>query len=151
MNIKLAYYSKTGHSKKIAEAVGEALSIKPMNIEDNPSVFGADLLFIVGGIYNGLCASEMIRFGEKLKPAMAQRVALITSSAFRKDTQHRLSMILKSNYIEVLGECMVRGAFTVISMGHPNRQDYNTAIDFAEKTIADLEGSSATDNREGGA
>ncbi|MBN1776413.1 MAG: hypothetical protein JW817_08120 [Clostridiales bacterium] len=150
MNVKLAYYSKTGHSRKIAEAVGKALSIKPLNIEDNPSVFGADLLFIVGGIYNGLSASEMIRFGEKLKPAMAQRVAIITSSAFRKDTQNRLSMILKSNYIEVLGECMVRGAFTVISMGHPNNQDYSTAIDFAKKTMEELEGTSASDDEERG-
>ncbi|MBN1775711.1 MAG: hypothetical protein JW817_04515 [Clostridiales bacterium] len=139
MNIKLVYYTKTGHSRKIAEAVGKELAIEPLDIADNPTLFGADILFIVGGIYNGVSAGEMIQFGEKLRPAMAQRVAIITSSAFRKDTQQQLSMTLKSNYIEVIGECLVRGAFTVISMGHPNKQDYNTAVEFAKNLIQEFE------------
>lgn len=139
MNIKLVYYTKTGHSRKIAEAVGKELAIEPLDIADNPTLFGADILFIVGGIYNGVSAGEMIQFGEKLRPAMAQRVAIITSSAFRKDTQQQLSMTLKSNYIEVVGECLVRGAFTVISMGHPNKQDYNTAVEFAKNLIQEFE------------
>jgi len=139
MNIKLVYYTKTGHSRKIAEAVGNELAIEPLDIADNPTLFGADILFIVGGIYNGVSAGEMIQFGEKLRPAMAQRVAIITSSAFRKDTQQQLSMTLKSNYIEVVGECLVRGAFTVISMGHPNKQDYNTAVEFAKNLIQEFE------------
>lgn len=148
MNIKLVYYTKTGHSKKIAEAVGKALSLEPHNIADDPKIFGTDLLFIVGGIYNGVSAGEMIQFGEKLRPAMAQHVAIITSSAFRKDTQQQLSMTLKSNYIEVIGECMVRGAFTVISMGHPNKEDYNTAIEFANNLIEELSGEPGSESAE---
>jgi flavodoxin len=139
MNIKLVYYTKTGHSKKIAEAVGKALSLEPHNIADDPKIFGTDLLFIVGGIYNGVSAGEVVQFGEKLRPAMTQKVAIITSSAFGKDTQQQLSMTLKSNYIEVVGECMVRGGFTIISMGHPNKQDFNTATDFAKNLIQELE------------
>ncbi len=140
MNIKLVYFSKTGHSKKIAEAVGKELAVEPLDIADNPTLFGADLLFIVGGIYNGVSAAEVIQFGEKLRPAMAQRVAIITSSAFRKDTQQQLSMTIKSNYIEVVGECLVRGAFAVISMGHPNKQDFMTAIEFANSRIREIDG-----------
>ena len=142
MNIKLAYYTKTGHSRKIAEAIGIAFSIEPMNIEDNSTIYGADILIIVGGIYNGVSSDELIQFAKRLKPSMAQRVAIITSSAFRKDNQEKLALILKSNYIEVLGECEVRGAFTVISMGHPNRMDFNTAIEFIGRFVDELEGES---------
>jgi len=143
MNIKLAYYTKTGHSRKIAEAIGEAFSIEPMNIEDNATIFGADILILVGGIYNGLSSESMIRFAEKLKPTMAQRVAIITSSAFGKDTQEKLALTLKNNYIEVLGECIVKGSFAVISLGRPNKKDYNTAIEFAGRFVEELGGEPA--------
>lgn len=142
MNVKIVYFSKTGHSKKIAEAVGEALSVDVLNIEDKPSLFAVDLLIIVGGIYNGLSAPEVLQFGEKLKPSMTQRAAIITSSAFRKDSQDRLSLTLKSNYIEVMGECIVRGSFAIISMGSPNRKDFDVAIQFTSDIIADIEGAS---------
>jgi len=148
MNIKVVYFTKTGHSKKIAAAIGEALSVEPMSIDDNPSIFGVDLLFIVSGIYNGVSAPEVIQFGEKLKPSMAQRVAIVTSSSFGKDTQQKLSLTMKGNYIEVLGECIVRGSFAVISMGHPNKKDFNTAIDFAIRTIELVEGPSESEPNE---
>ena len=142
MNIKLAYYTKTGHSRKIAEAIGEAFSIEPMNIEDNATIFGADILILVGGIYNGLSSESMIRFAEKLKPTMAQRVAIITSSAFGKDTQEKLALTLKNNYIEVLGECIVKGSFAVISLGRPTRKTI-TAIEFAGRFLEELGGEPA--------
>lgn len=143
MNIKLAYYTKTGHSRKIAEAIGKAFSIEPMNIEDNATIFGADILILVGGIYNGLSSESMIRLAEKMKPAMAQRVAIITSSAFGKDTQEKLALTLKNNYIEVLGECIVKGSFTVISLGRPNKKDYNKAIEFVGRFVEELGGEPA--------
>lgn len=135
MKIQIAYLSKTGHSKEIAKAIGKALNIKPMNIADKPSIFGADLLFIVGGIYLGESHALMLKFAESIKPANAQRVAIITSCSSKKDTQKRLNTELKKNYIEILGECVVQGAFLLMGIGHPNKEDFDTAVAYAQKTV----------------
>jgi flavodoxin len=135
MKIQIAYLSKTGHSKEIAKAVGKALNIKPVNIADNPSIFGTDLLFVIGGIYMGASHSLMLKFGEKTKPANTQRVAIITSCSSKKDSQKSLITALKKNYVEILGECIVQGAFLLMGAGHPNQEDYDTAVAYAQKTV----------------
>lgn len=140
MNIKIAYLSKTGHSKKIAQAVGDELGVEPMNIADRPTIFGADLLFIIGGVYYGDCDSEMAGFGEKMKPVNAQKVALITSCSSNKDTMSKLISSLKNNYIEIVGDLMIPGAFLLVNFGHPNKGDIENAVAFARKTVDRVEG-----------
>ena len=140
MNIKIAYLSKTGHSKKIAQAVGQELGIDPLNIADNPTIFGTDLLIIIGGVYYGDCDPEMAEFGAKIKPVNAQKVALITSCSSKKDTLSKLISSLKANYVEIVGECMVPGAFLLMNFGHPNKQDIETTVAFARKIVDRIEG-----------
>jgi len=140
MNIKIVYLSKTGHSKKIAQAIGQELGIEPLNISDNPTVFGADLLIIAGGVYYGDCDPELAEFGAKIKPVNAQKVALITSCSSKKDTLSKLIASLKGNYIEIVGDCIIPGAFLLVNFGHPNKQDIETAVAFARKTVDRIEG-----------
>lgn len=140
MNIKIAYLSKTGHSKKIAQAIGQELEIEPLNIADNPTIFGSDLLIIVGGVYYGDCDPEMAEFGERIKPVNAQKVVLITSCSSKKDTMSKLIARLKSNYIEILGDHIVPGAFLLVSLGHPNKGDIKKAVAYARRTVDRLEG-----------
>ncbi len=140
MNIKIAYLSKTGHSKKIAQAIGRELEIEPLNIEDNPTIFGSDLLIIVGGVYYGDCDPAMAEFGAKIKPVNAQKVILITSCSSKKDTMSKLIATLKNNYIEILGDYIVPGAFLLVNFGHPNKDDINKAVSYARKTVDRLEG-----------
>lgn len=140
MNIKIAYLSKTGHSKKIAQAIGKELGIEPLNIEDNPTIFGVDLLFIAGGVYYGDCDPALAEFGAKIKPVNAQKVALITSCSSKKDTLSKLIASLKGNYIEIVGEHMIPGAFLLMNFGHPNKADIEETVVFARKTVNKLEG-----------
>lgn len=140
MNIKIAYLSKTGHSKKIAQAISKELGIDPLNIADNPTIFGSDLLFIIGGVYYGDCDPEMAEFGAKIKPVNAQKVVLITSCSSKKDTMSKLIATLKTNYIEILGDHIVPGAFLLVSLGHPNKEDIENAVAYARKTVDRLEG-----------
>ena len=43
-NVKVVYATKTGHSRKIAQAVAKELNVEPMNIKENPQLKGVDLL-----------------------------------------------------------------------------------------------------------
>ncbi|MCE5255922.1 MAG: flavodoxin domain-containing protein, partial [Spirochaetaceae bacterium] len=60
MKTAIIYFSKTGHSKKIAKAVSEALHIQAEDIRTNPKLSDIDLLFVAGGIYAGKSNPAMI-------------------------------------------------------------------------------------------
>jgi len=128
----IVYATLTGHSKKIAEAIGQALGIKAVNISALPSLEKSDLLFIVGGIYGGKSLPALLRFVKTLDPGNVNRTALLTSSA-RGQKQDHVRALLREKGIEVLDEFLCPGSFLFLSMGHPNKTDLQEAIDFALK------------------
>jgi hypothetical protein len=60
------YATKTKHSQKLAQAIGNAFNIKAENVSDNPVQRETDILFIVGGIYGGESLPELLAFMKKL-------------------------------------------------------------------------------------
>lgn len=73
MNSSVIYFSKTGHSKKLAEAIGKEINIPVTNINTNEKIKEADLLFIVGGIYAGKSAPEMIKYISSLDNSQGEK------------------------------------------------------------------------------
>ena len=134
MEIALIYQTKTGHSKKIANAIVENLQIKAEDIKTNPILNQVDLLFIVGGIYGGQSLPELISYVNNLDSTMVKKVALITSSAGKTVKQASIRDILVENNIEVLEEEFVcQGSFLVVGFRHPNKADIDAAIAYAKE------------------
>jgi len=134
MKIALIYQTKTGHSKKIANAIAENLQIQAEDIKTNPKLNQVDLLFIVGGIYGGQSLPELISYVNNLDSTMVKKVALITSSAGKTVKQASIRDILVKNNIEVLEEEFVcQGSFLVVGFRHPNKADIDAAISYAKE------------------
>ena len=53
MNIKVVYHSRTGNTKKIAEAIAESVSASVETISENIKVDAIDILFLGDGVYAG--------------------------------------------------------------------------------------------------
>lgn len=135
MKTAILYRSMTGHSKKIAKAIGEALSVMPLDIKQKPILKDVDLAFVVGGIYSDKSLPDMIDFITTLSGV--KEVALITSSMTDKVGQDELRVLLEKNNISVLKEeyrCL--GNFLFMKMGHPNKSEIAGAVDFAKKILA---------------
>jgi flavodoxin len=47
MNISVKFHSTTGNTRKVAEAISEAVSVSPEQILENSTIDAVDLLFIV--------------------------------------------------------------------------------------------------------
>jgi len=134
MNASLLYLSRTGHSRRIAEAIAAELRIPAQSIQANPKLGGVDLLFIVGGIYAGKSDPRMVEYVEKLDSSMVKRVVLITSCASRKNGQDTVRDALVRNGIQVAPEEFIcRGSFLFVGAGHPNAKDIDDAISFVRK------------------
>lgn len=136
MNIEIIYYSKTGHSQKIAKAIGASIGVEPKNIKNNPVLEEVDLLFVVGGIYSSRTSPELQSFminnpGTKIKNAV-----LITSCMSKVMGQNEIRAVMKLNGINVEQEEFIcQGSFLFFGKGHPNDEDIEKAVAFANRMV----------------
>lgn len=135
IKLGISYATKTRHSKKLAQAVGNALNIPAENVSDNLLSKEADLLFIVGGIYGGESLSELLTFVKSLDRKKIKSVILITSCASKKQGQDTVRKILQDKGINVVDEFICQGSFLFFKIGHPNKDDIQEVVDFAVKSV----------------
>jgi flavodoxin len=134
----LVYFSRTGHSKRIAKAIAEALQITALDVESEPLLDEVDLLFIVGGIYGGASSPELKAYAEGLSRSSVKKAALITSCLNRIHRQSMIREILTRKGIDVApDEFVCRGSFLFFGLGHPSKEEIDAAVSFAKRAAAE--------------
>ncbi|NLD60027.1 MAG: hypothetical protein GX647_10275 [Clostridiales bacterium] len=128
--IRIVFATRTGHSKKLAEAIGRALNIRAESVASKPDIKDVDLLFIVGGIYGGNSMPELLSLVDRLGGGVGS-VALVTSCASKKQRQEAVRKRLEQKGIPVVDEMVCRGSFLFLGIGHPNDADLAEAERFA--------------------
>jgi flavodoxin len=133
MKIAVIYYSKTGHSRKIAMAVAGGLGVQAQSVSANLVLNSVDLLFVVGGIYGGKSDPKLLKYLATLSKSQVKRAALITSSMSRS-RQDMARNTLYINGIEVVSdEYILQGSLLFFGLGHPNSREIAGALAFAKK------------------
>ena len=136
MNSSVIYVSKTGHSKKIAEALGKELHIPVVNVVSNPEIKATDLLFIVAGIYGGKSDPKLLEYVGNLDSTKVKKAVLITSCTSKTNKQDMVREILKKKGIEVHSdEFICQGSFLFFGLGHPNAADITRAVSFSKEIL----------------
>lgn len=136
MKTAVLYVSKTGHSKKLGEAIAKELNITAFNMKSNPKLNGIDLLFLVGGIYGGQSAPDLLEYVKTIDNTMVKKVVLVTSCASKQTKQNAVRDLLKEKNIEVSEEEFIcQGSFLVMGWGHPNKIDISNAVSFAKEIV----------------
>lgn len=134
MKTSIIYASKTGHSKKLANAIAKELNTTALNVSSNPKLEKIDLLFVVGGVYGGVSLPELLNYIKTLDNTMVKKVALVTSSASKVVKQDEVRKLLNEKNIEVLkDEYTCQGGFLLLGFTHPNKTDIENAVSFARK------------------
>ncbi|MDF1616910.1 flavodoxin domain-containing protein [Petrocella sp. FN5] len=135
MKTQVLYATMTGHSKKIAHAIAKNLDTKAHDLKDDPIIPNCDLLLIVSGIYSGEAKPELLNYVKNLSPTLIKKVALITSST-RNSAQGSLRQTLVDTGINVEPEeYLCQGGFLFKAMGHPNKDEIEGAVVFAQKLV----------------
>ena len=133
MNISVIYYTKLGHSKKIAQAIANELGVKAQDIRENPEIKDVDLLYIVSGIYGGKSAPGLLEFLKTLDGQQIKRAYLLTSSGGKTTRAAEVRTVLTELGIPVVEEEFTcQGAIFLFGMGHPNKTDIQNAIQFVQ-------------------
>ena len=136
MNVQIIYDSKTGHTKKLAEAMAKKLGIEAVKFAPGVKVENVDLLFIGSGIYASKFTDEFNAFLKTLDQTNVKRAALFITNLPGKLNDLPIVETLKSNNIVVEKEVYVcKGQFLFLSRKHPNAEDLIGAATFAKRVL----------------
>lgn len=134
MDCQVIYFSKTGNTKKVAEAIASELNLEAEDIKDaklNENV----LVFLGSGCYGGKPAKSMIRFIED-NNFKSRNVALFGTSGEGQGTGVRkMENMLKVKEAHIKGKFFCKGKIFLINLGRPNDKDLNEAKKFAKNII----------------
>ncbi|NTU89277.1 MAG: hypothetical protein HGA54_05125 [Actinobacteria bacterium] len=137
MNCRLIYFTKTGHSKKIAEAIAREIGIEAEDIKTKPKLENVDLLLIVGGIYGGASDPETLAYFESIETGKVKKAALITSCVSKVMKQDAIRKSLQGKGVDVIpNEFICQGNFLLFGFGHPDATDIANAVAHAKKLVA---------------
>ena len=135
MKTAIRYYSKFGHTEKMANIVGELTNTRPqlatVRLEEP-----VDTLYLGSGVFLGKVDSSIVEFINTLTPDMVKRVVCFGSSAIIKSPVPQMRELLQARGITVSEkEFSCRGSMGPVHMGHPNKKDLDEFRQFILTTL----------------
>ncbi len=135
MKIAVRYYTKTGNTKRLAEAVAEAAGVQALPLSC-PVDEEVDILFLGNSYYAFSIDPEVRGFISKLDRNKVGRIVNFGSAAMLNSTLKKVKAEAEKVGIPVDDrEFHCRGEFKGIHKGRPNAEDLKTAADFARAVI----------------
>lgn len=136
MNINIIYQTKTGHTEKLAKALGDVLNVEPINICEPHILNETDLLFVGTGIYGGKPDEALLDYLYNLPNNKIKGAAIFSSSASKSDNTELIVNILRQKGIEVLNKRFhCSGQFLIFKWGHPDKADIKNIKEFARMVL----------------
>ena len=136
MKIAVRYYTKTGNTKRLAEAIAEAVGAEALPIS-TPVTEPVDILFL-GNSYSAFSIDPEVRdFVKGLDKNMVGRIVNFGSAAMLNSTYKKVKAEAYKVGIKMdEREFHCKGEFKGLHKGKPDESDRKAAAEFARKIIA---------------
>ena len=135
MKTAIRYYSKFGHTTKMANIVGELTNTRP-ELATVRLTEPVDTLYLGAGVFLGKVDNNIVEFIKTLSPDMVKRVVCFGSSAIIKSPVPQMRKLLEARGITVSEkEFTCRGSMGPVHSGHPNKKDLDNFRQFIISTI----------------
>lgn len=131
MNIAVTYYSKTGHTKKVAETIAKAAGCSAADIAGYKKAAPVDLMFIGGAIYGGALETTLAAFISGLDPKDVGSVVLFSTYIKEANAIGLMKQLLAEKGIPVKDVFSCKGQFLLFNRKRPNAADLEEAAKFA--------------------
>jgi len=138
MKVHVVYFSQTGNTKKVADAIAEAFTCKAESIDTVSGITESDMLFIGAAVYatyNHDVNPAIKAFLKMLDPSKVKTVAVFSTYAFGSSMGNlvRFAKDLGLNVSEKSFAC--KGRFLFFNPGAPGKKDLQNAKDFALRVV----------------
>ena len=130
------YYTKTGNTKKLAEAVAGALGVEALPISA-PVKEAVDLLFLGNSYYAFNIDPEVRAFIHSLDKSKVGKIVNFGSAAMLNSTYKKVKAEADKAGIPMHAqEFHCKGEFKGVHKGRPNEEDLAAAAAFAKSLLA---------------
>ena len=135
MKTKVMYHSRSGNTKKVADAIAQAVGEVPEAVPSDYPLENVGLLFLGAGVYGGKPDKKVIEFIRTLNTNRVKNVALFSTSAGDSKHLNTIRELLKGQGINVIDETFAcKGKFFFfINRNNPNAEDLKQAQKFAKE------------------
>ena len=133
MKVAVRYYTQTGNTRKLCDAIASALGVEAKSVEA-PLEEAVDLLFLGSSVYAAGIDPAVKNFINNLEPSKVGSVVNISTAALLPSTYNQVKKLLAARNIPVKEEEFhCRGQFHALHKGKPDAADIDAAVSFAKK------------------
>ena len=133
MKYAVRYYTKTGNTKKLAEAIAETLGVEPLPISE-PVDEKVDILFLGNSYYAFSIDPEVAEFIRSLDKNKVGKIVNFGSAAMLNSTLKKVKKQAEKVSIPVdERDFHCKGEFKGLHKGKPDDEDVAGAAAFAEQ------------------
>ena len=135
MKIAVRYYTKTGNTKRLAEAIGKAVGVEALPIS-SPITEPVDILFLGNSYYAFTIDPEVRTFVRNLDPKKVGSIVNFGSAAMMNSTWKKVKAVADKVGISMdEREFHCKGEFKGLHKGKPDESDLDAAAAFAKKIV----------------
>lgn len=134
MKIAIRYYTKTGNTKKLAEAISQVVNVEAKTV-DEPLTEDVDILFLGSAVYAAGIDGKIKEFIKNIDVNVGE-VVNFSSAALIESTYGQVKKEVEAKGIKMSeNEFHCRGAFKFVHRGRPNEKDLKDVQEFAKGII----------------
>lgn len=134
MKVEVRYFSRGGNTKKLAEAIANAVGATAKTTSEALTE-DVDLLFLGSSVYAYGVDDEIKRFIQDIDVKVG-KVVNFSTAALIKSTYKQVGKLLAEKGIpQAKEEFYCKGSFGPMHKGRPNEADCENAAAFAKKII----------------
>lgn len=135
MKVAVRYYTKTGNTKRLAEAVAQAVGVEALPIS-SPVTEQVDVLFLGNSYYAFSIDPEVRSFIRSLDKSMIGKIVNFGSAAMLNSTYKKVKAEADKAGIPMdEREFHCKGEFKGVHKGKPDETDLKAAAAFARKIV----------------
>lgn len=135
MKIEVRYYTRSGNTKKLAEAIAKAVGAEAKTVEE-PLREDIDILFLGSSVYAYGVDDSIKKFISNIDVTVG-KVVNFSTAALIKSTYKQVGKLLAEKGIEQAEEeFYCKGSFGPMHKGKPDEKDCAAAAAFAKKIIS---------------
>ncbi|MEE0901186.1 MAG: flavodoxin family protein [Methanobrevibacter sp.] len=134
MKIVIRYYTKTGNTKKLAEAISSAIGVEAKTV-DEPLTEDVDILFLGSAVYAAGIDAKIKDFIKNINVNVCE-VVNFSSAALIESTYKQVKKEVEAKGLKMSeDEFHCRGAFKFVHRGKPDDNDLKNVREFAKRII----------------
>ena len=134
MKIAIRYYTKTGNTKKLAEAISNAINVEAKTV-DEPLTEDIDILFLGSAVYAAGIDQKIKDFIKSINVNVGE-VVNFSSAVLIESTYKQVKKEVEAKGLKMSeDEFHCRGAFKFVHRGKPDKNDLKNVQEFAKRIV----------------